>query len=188
MVLESFKVNGNTVEIDYCPDTDSPHEADGLVQLVLWGGRNYTFPNDMRVPLRDLLEQGGMAELNNELAKRHGALMLTPVWVYEHSGIALKAGARTYPFDDRWDSAAVGFAFITQASYQRCMGRKYTGHASQYAKAQQAIETEVELYGQYVNGETYGYRVVGSDGIEIDQCGGFVGWDAVKEAATGAAS
>jgi hypothetical protein len=184
MALDTFTRNGSTVEIDYCPDTDSPHDTDSLfVKLCLFGGRNYTFPNDDGIAFAD---HDGWPAVADELARRHGALMVTPVWVYEHSGIMLKAGARTYPFDCQWDSAPAGFAYITQETYRTCMLKRYTGHATQVRKVEQAIAAEVELYGQWVNGETYGYTVTYPDG-EQDSCGGYVGYDAVKEAAEQAA-
>jgi hypothetical protein len=67
------------------------------------------------------------------------------------------------------------------------MGKRYTGHPSQIRNAEALIRAEIETYGQWVNGECYGYTVTYADG-EVDSCGGFIGWDSVKEAAEYAAS
>lgn len=32
-----------------------------------------------------------------------------PLWLYDHSGITMSCGARTYPYNDRWDSGQVGW-------------------------------------------------------------------------------
>ena len=178
--IERIEEGQYTIEIHVDYDVESPHDTDSpACKLVLHGGRNYSFPNDGI----DFAEFEGWSAVADELAKRHGALMITPVYVYDHSGIALKAGARTYPFDCPWDSAQVGFAYITQETYRDCMGKRYTGHPSQYKRAAEFIRAEVELYGQYVNGECYAYVVEDAEGEVVDSCGGYIGWDAVTDAA-----
>jgi hypothetical protein len=179
--IESYSREGHTVTIHVDYDVESPHDqADPAAMLVLHGGRNYTFPNDAGI---DFGEFEGWSAVADELAKRHGALMLTPVYVYDHSGIALKAGARTYPFDCPWDSAQVGFAYITQETYKAVVGKRYVGRPSQYKRAAELIEAEVRLYGQYVNGECYAYSIEDADGEFVDSCGGYIGYEAVTEAA-----
>lgn len=178
--LESTTRKGYKVSITVDYDVDNPHDSDYAAKLVLHGGRNYIFPNDAGI---DFGEFEGWAGVADELAKRHGAILLTPVWVYEHSGIALKAGARTYPFDDRWDSAQVGFAYITQETYQNVTGKRYVGRPSQYKRAAELIQTEVETYGRWVNGECYGFVIEDAEGEFIDSCGGYIGYEAVEAAA-----
>jgi len=178
--IESITKGDYTIRITVDYDVESPHDECPGAKLVLHGGRNYSFPNDAGI---DFGEFEGWSAVADELAKRHGAIMVTPVWVYDHSGIALKAGTRTYPFSDQWDSAQVGFAYITQETYKACVGKRYVGRPSQYKRAAELIRAEVETYGQYVNGECYGYVIEDADGEVIDSCGGYIGFDAVTEAA-----
>jgi len=182
--LDTFEHNGLTVTIEIDHDVENPHDECPGAKLVMWGGRNYTFPNDVSI---DFGAHEGWSAVADEQAKRWNAIMVTPVWVYDHSGVALKAGARTYPFDDKWDSAQVGFAYITQETYQACTGKRYVGRPAQYAKAQKLIETEVSVYGQWVNGECYGFVITDEHGYTVDSCGGFIGMDSVIEAAKYAA-
>lgn len=180
--IETITQGDYTISIDVDYDVESPHDdASPAARLVLNGGRNYSLPNDAGI---DFGGFEGWSAVADELARHHGAIMVTPVWVYDHSGIALKAGARTYPFDCQWDSAQVGFAYITQETYKDCTGKRYVGRPSQYKRAAELIQTEVEVYGKYVNGECYAYVIEDADGEIIDSCGGYIGFDAVTEAAT----
>jgi hypothetical protein len=180
--IETIAQGDYTIKIDVDYDVDSPHDTDvPAAKLVLDGGRHYTFPNDAGIDFRDFEGWAGVAD---ELAKRHGAILVTPVWVFDHSGIALKAGARTYPFNCQWDSAQVGFAYITQETYQAVTGKRYVGRPSQYKRASELIATEVEYYGRYVNGECYAYVVEDAEGEVVDSCGGYIGYEAVTTAAT----
>lgn len=44
---------------------------------------------------------------------------------YEHSGITISTAITTYPYNDRWDSGIIGFAFIDKETFEiNCGGRK----------------------------------------------------------------
>lgn len=186
MTIETFKENGFTVKIGYDEDAYSPR-SDGYnaANLVLWG-RNYDFPNDAGI---DLDAFSGWDEVAKELSENYDALVVSPVWVYEHSGIALKAGeARTYPFDDPWDSAQAGVAYVTRQTWSECQGTAWTGSDEDVATAHRLIQGDVETYSKYVNGEVYYYSIQDFDGEVVDACGGFYGYEDVESEAKGAAN
>lgn len=183
--LETFKANGFTVEIDVDYDPTSPRDDDTPgCGLVMWG-QHYSFPNDAGI---DIGSYDGWDAIELELAARDDVLVTAPVWVYDHSGIAFKTGERTYPFSDRWDSAQCGVAYVTAKNWADTQGTAWTGSGEQREQALNLIKGDVEVYGQYVNGETYCYSVIDpADGETVDGCCGFLGWEAVEEAARQAA-
>lgn len=109
-----------------------------------------------------------------------------PLWLYDHSGISMSCGRRTYPYNDRWDSCQVGwiFAFKKKIMAETVeimkdengeMLREEHRHSNGTvtysiktrplteetwrARAIEIMEAEVETYNQYLTGETYGYTL-----------------------------
>jgi hypothetical protein len=88
--------------------------------------------------------------------------------MYEHSGIAIS----TTPFNCSWDSGKIGFVLITKKDLREAMNcKRITSKVIEYAK--KVIEAEVSEYGQYLNGDVYGYQILDEDGNEIDSCYGY---------------
>lgn len=112
-----------------------------------------------------------------EWAKReHGATMVLPIYMYEHSGITISAGgplgsgrssAPGYPYTDQWDAGVCGIIFDT------AKGREETGVPAD--KIEEALRGEIEEYDKYLRGEVY-FFTVDAPGY-TDGCGGFVGYD-----------
>ena len=81
---------------------------------------------------------------------------ILPLWLYDHSGITMSCGARCYPYNDQWDSSAVGWIAI---------GKKYaltlpeTDKTNWKQKAEELLTKEVKEYDQYLTGDVYGYAV-----------------------------
>lgn len=105
------------------------------------------------------------------------ALIVLPVWVYEHSGISLRAGTRSYPFDDRWDSAQAGVAYITPTIWAYLSNDPWTGSDDQIERATKSIVEHVEVYGHWCNGDIYRYLIEDFDGEYIDSVGDWYDYD-----------
>lgn len=133
-----------------------------------------------------------------------------PLWLYDHSGITMSCGARTYPYNDAWDSGCVGWIVamkdkIMQETTEILRGEdgkpilveyKHEGGPSTYGvmsrpltdetwrkRAIEVMEGEVEVYDQYLRGEVYGYTLLKEeDGewVEQDSCWGFYGDDVME--------
>ncbi|ADH65334.1 conserved hypothetical protein (plasmid) [Allomeiothermus silvanus DSM 9946] len=95
-----------------------------------------------------------------------------PVYAYIHSGVVLRASEEGNPFSDPWDSGFFGLLLLSRKEW----GRKIT--------LQQA-NALLDTYTQWANGDCWGYVV--RVGNREDSCWGFIGEDAVKEAAQEAA-
>ncbi len=116
--------------------------------------------------------------------KERGARVVIPLFVYEHSGITMRAGApvktltredvrssgRFMGDDAGWDTSFVGFIFDTPETLKETMGDKATDE-----EIIKALEGEVEEYASYLEGEVYYYSIEDEDGEHLDSCGGFVG-------------
>ena len=155
--------------------------ADG--DLVM-SHKRYEWPNDAGL---DFGAFTGWVAIATELRVNHDALIIETVYAYEHSGIAFKTGERTYPFSDQWDSGVAGLAYVTRRTWQETEGRPWTGSDADQARARELIAAEVEAYGQWANGECYGYVITNEYGEQVASCWGFIGRESVTEAAKEAA-
>lgn len=74
-------------------------------------------------------------------------LVILPIYMYEHSGITIK----TTPFGCEWDSGQVGFIYATiedMKSMYDCATQE---------DMENILISEVKLYDQYLNNETFGF-------------------------------
>jgi hypothetical protein len=109
-----------------------------------------------------------MSEINDSNA------VILPIFMYEHSGIALK----TTEFSDPWDSGQLGVIFVRHDDIKK----EYGDLSEDTIKTvKRVLESEVEEYSHYVNGEVYGYIIRDQDDVEQDSCFGFFGMKSVEE-------
>jgi hypothetical protein len=92
--------------------------------------------------------------------------VMLPVFMYEHSGVALNTGGFGCP----WDSGQVGYIYLENCDIRT----EFNGDRE---AAERALEMEVAFYGEYVNGDCYGYVVEDDNGEVVDSCCGFIGAD-----------
>jgi len=103
--------------------------------------------------------------------QERGARVVIGLTVYEHSGITMRAGDVTLPFDtDRWDTSFVGFIFDTPKQLQETMGDKVTDE-----EIEKALRSEVEIYASYLEGDVCWFKVEDEETGFDESCGGFVG-------------
>jgi len=84
--------------------------------------------------------------------------------VHQHSGIAMS----TTPFQSPWDSGQAGFVYVSKAKAQE----RAPDDRAPKDWALEIMGGEVETFGQYLNGDVYGYRVE-YNGDTVDSCWGF---------------
>ena len=114
-------------------------------------------------------EQSSWDEFEERLVK-DGAVVILPLYLYDHSGITMNTSGFSCP----WDSGQVGFIFITREK----LLKKYGGmrvSKDMIAKATRVMEGEVETYDQYLKGEVYGYTIEDPNGDDSDSCWGYYG-------------
>lgn len=168
--IDRITHKGLTIEIWHDPDCSSPRENDNLGTIVAWH-RRYTL-SDKEAPK---CEPAEFDPAEYEIC--------LPLQMFEHGDILLRAGA---PFGDRWDSGQVGWIYVTAEKLQHEYSDDHTP-ASRLEHATKVLQSEVEEYSRYVNGECYGYIVKDRHGEQLDACWGFIGREYCEESAKEAA-
>lgn len=157
--------------IYYDQDCSQPFEGDDGVRIVILH-RHYGDPSEGGC--------GRDGDSVREWAEANAAdWFVAPLFMYEHSGVALSTG----DFGDPWDSGQVGIVALKRSEWGNGQedAAKFGGYASGVARE----------FGEWMNGECYGYRIARvtedehgdeDEGRELDSCWGFVGGDAVRDA------
>lgn len=127
------------------------------------------------------------------LVREHGAKVVLPLFVYEHSGITMSCGANLVTSEDNlrstgrfvgdaagWDTSTVGVIFDSKASHAE-RGDKDDLTVEQITEV---LQSEVAYYAAYLEGNVFGYEVVQveldedgdpvDDGEVLDGCWGFL--------------
>ena len=146
-------------------------EWDNLGRIVCWN-RRYDLGDEM--PKMEPAEW--LVENWSDIA------VILPIFMYDHSGIALSTTGSEYPFNDWWDAGQVGYAYATHDAVMKEFNRKRMSKKL-LAQVQRILKSEVETYAAYVSGEVYGYVIYDDNDNEVDSCWGFYGHkDAVAAA------
>ncbi len=103
-----------------------------------------------------------------ELLAQHGALLT--VYRFEHSGTAYS----TSPFNDPWDSGAVGLIWISDKELEQ---EQLGGRPKD--EILKRLSDEVEEYSAWANGECYAVMLSKDDAV-IDCLGGLIGDDGLE--------
>lgn len=164
-----------TIKIHYDTDAESPRSWDNLGTMIC-GHRRYTLGDDHSFTdggdfMIDLLglDEESQLDIDALLARAQKTHIILPVYLYDHSGLAMN----TTGFHCPWDSGQVGFIYV---SLEDVRG-EYTVHrVSKQLRAKVAAQlaSEVETYSDFLAGNVYGY-VIEEDGDVTDSCWGFVG-------------
>jgi hypothetical protein len=80
------------------------------------------------------------------------------LYLYDHSGITMSCGKRN-PFECRWDSGVVGIAAVLKTELVKGWGIAITDEVALQEKGNALIESTVEVYTAYLEGQVYGYEV-----------------------------
>lgn len=114
---------------------------------------------------------------------KHGAYMVIPVFMYDHSGITIRAGHGFGDIDSAgWDWGQIGFIYVTKEKvlkeYKK-LGKKTRD------TVKKVLLGEIETYDLYLRGESYGIVSETYDNekvqIDHDSCWGCLGIESVEE-------
>lgn len=100
-----------------------------------------------------------------------------PLFMYEHSGRVWRVG-ESNPFGDRWDSGRVGIVALRRVDWRR---PKIAGdHESDYRDATEdelaeSAASVIATWGDWAEGNVWGYVVDLPDEEHVDSCWGFIG-------------
>jgi hypothetical protein len=182
---EKIEYKGYTIEIEQDQDAESPREWSNAAVLVL-SHRRYDLPHEADIN-NDAVHS--IEEFITHVVDKHDARFFFPVWGYDHSQLVFKAGERTYPFNDPWDSGFAGLAFITNATIAEHFPTGFEP-SDQYptldAWAKAVVDGEIETYNQWATGDVWVFTIYNAQGAVVDSCGGLFGFDYALEEAKAA--
>ncbi len=156
-------------------DADNPRTWDNLGKCIFFHSR-YNFGDKHDIDANDY---NNFAEMAKDLRKNHDAVVVLPVYMYDHSGQTI----RTTPFGDRWDSGQLGFIIATREAIKASYGGKIVTKQKR-ERAEQHLKGEIETLDQYLTGDVYGFTLntfdpavndADDDGDFKDSCWGFYG-------------
>lgn len=98
-----------------------------------------------------------------------------PVYLYDHSGLALN----TTGFHCPWDSGQVGYIYISKDRAREEYGWRRLSK-SRIKRIEGYLRGEIEIQNDFVSGSVYGYQIVDENDEIIDSCWGFFGYDHEK--------
>jgi len=192
---ETYEHAGVTVEIVYDDDCRSPREDDNVATLVCWhpdyilgdyqlrDGSGRGAVDDVFETERGRTDFASMKVLYRYLTLMCGARRVTPLYLYDHSGISIRAGAPS-PWDNPtvrrdefgqgmgWDTSMVGFAYCTDERLTELCGEEAKYHTDEWID--KVIAGEVAHYDEYLTGQCYGY-IVAPGSEDQEACWGYIG-------------
>lgn len=172
-LAEKYNYKGHEIQILFDNDSESPRDWDNIGTMVCFHNR-YSLGDK-----HDLSKEmfNGWEELRRHLIKEERAVVILPLYLYDHSGITMN----TTGFSCPWDSGQVGYIYATREDILKnvsCGGKRLTKALKD--KAKEILEAEVKTYNQYLTGDVYGF-IVDKDTDYEDSCWGFYGIEDLKK-------
>jgi len=183
--IETYEFkDGRKLELHHDQDPMNPREWDNMGTMAFFHNRYELGDKDHGIDHTDF---GGWEEMAKWIVEKMDGVIVLPVRMYDHSGIAFAMGMDSlrYPFQCPWDSGQVGFIFVTKAK----LIEEYGDDSDESkAKAMKCLEGELEAYNQYHGGAVYGFilrdkpceHCDDETGDELDSCWGFFGHDPIE--------
>lgn len=106
-------------------------------------------------------------DADEKLLEKAGYIFL-PVYVLDHSGVSMSTKAFGCP----WDSGQIGYYVVAKEKVRKEFNKKVISSKLRQ-KVLDILNSEVELYNKYLNGDVYGYTIENANGVETDSCWGY---------------
>jgi hypothetical protein len=173
--MESIEtINYKGYDINIYPDdmAESPREWDNLGHIVCFH-RRYDL-GDKHDLTTDMFE--GREEMERYLIKKKKAIIIAPLFLYDHSVLRIKIGSFYGLLPQghaEFDSGQIGFIYATEEDIRKEYGvKKITKKLKE--RVRELLENEVKIYDNYIRGYVFAF-IVEKDGEVIDSCGGYFG-------------
>ena len=182
MAIEQTLYKDYLISIDYDWDPVNPREWDNFGTMVCFHNK-YTLGDKHNLESPDY---SSWAEVRDAIEADLGAMVILPLYLYDHSGISMRVGSfRGVAQHAGWDSGQVGFIYCTD-------GDMVANGIKDLAQAEALLRGEVEAYDCYLTGQVYTYRIERQSTCDschntsaeiVDSCSGWYSHDdAMKEA------
>jgi len=182
-LIETIEYKGYNINIYPDDNPDNPRNWDNLGTMVCFH-KEYDL-GDKTDLTSDMFND--WEELEANLIKEKQAVVIAPLYLYDHSGISIKIGnfygCGLPQGHARFDSGQIGFIYVDKETLKKEYSVKRITKKTK-DKAREVLENEVKTYNDYVSGNVYGYQVEDKEENDIDSCWGFIGDtdDMIKEA------
>lgn len=169
------------IRIERDTEPTDPREWDNLGRMVCFH-RRYTLgdKHDYNTDNYD-----GWAALRAAITEEENAVVILPLFLYDHGGITMSCSTETFSAVDShgWDWGCVGFIFVRREDVLKEYSKKRITKKTLESVTKVLVD-EVETYDQYLTGDIWGYIIEYDDGEHLDSCWGFHGKEyCEKEAA-----
>jgi hypothetical protein len=148
---EEYK--GFTIKIEHDDDPENPRDWDNIGTMVCFHDR---------YDLGDKHEFDEPDDFIAWLKEQGNKVFSLPLYLYDHSGITMK----TSSFNDRWDSGAVGWIYVTVEKAKQELGNYEWKQLK--GRTYSVLESEVKDYDMYISGEVYGFQITDEQGEELE--------------------
>jgi len=155
-------------------DPSSPLEWDNLGTMVCWH-RRYKLGDK-----HDHRDPQAFQEWLAEQSIRNLAVVVLPLYLYDHSGITMS----TKPFSCPWDSGQVGFIYADEAKIRNefsLVNPSAEIHQDVLDRVKAILEQEVKTYDQFLKGDVWGYVIEDDEGNHLDSMWGMFGREYCEE-------
>jgi hypothetical protein len=168
------------IRIEQDEHYESPREWDNLGRMVCLH-RRYNLGDKHSYSESSF---DSWAELREELVKEEKAVVILPLFLFDHSGISISCRSSTFRAVDSagWDWGQVGFIYATREDVLQTWSRKYITKKL-LAKVEEILVGEVKTYDQCLTGDVWGYIIEDDDGEHLDSCWGFYGHEYCEQEA-----
>lgn len=163
-------IEGKTLKIYPDDNPIDPREWGNLGKMVCFS-HHYNLGDKHDIDPDDF---NSWEEIADYLESELGAVIILPLYLYDHSGLRMSVGS----FNDPWDSGQCGFIYIDYHTMNKEYGNTLQ---SNIELATKVLIAEVEEYDKYLSGDVYGYEVEDVEGNFIDSCWGFYDLDYLLE-------
>ena len=177
--MKSYKktIEKTCLEIQYDEDCESPREWSNLGYFITVDD-GFRSP-DMNTELENWIKETGQEADSQEehiecikdwfkMNSEEIVIAIYPITKYEHGGISYSLGT-----GHGFDNSNNGFYIITTET-QKEMGTKKKDF-------ERVIQSELDLYNKWCNGEVYGYTLYDDKGGIEDSCWGFYDLEHIRE-------
>jgi hypothetical protein len=169
--VESIKAGNLTLNIYYDEEPLDPRkEFDNLGTMICFHKR-YKLGDEHNINLNNY---SFWDDLEEDLRDEHGAVIILPLYLLDHSGLTMS----TCDFGDPWDSGQVGFIYTTADKIKKAFDEDNWREISDLIIT--ILNSEVETYSHYINGSVYCYTIEDEDGNTLHSCCNFYGYDFYK--------
>lgn len=162
-VLETVIYKNYIIEIHQDTDPLNPRDNDNLGTMICFHKR-YDLGDKNNLSFDDF---NSWEELESYIQKKYDPVVLSPIYMYDHSGIGISTDNSRYPFNCPWDAGQIGFIYISKKkAFEEYDWKKLT--KKKISKLEKLLQYEIEDYNKYLSGDILGYIIKNQKGNSVD--------------------